>query len=181
MSLVVDDQDVLRRRHVVEYSAHVSLVTLRPAFIHTALPANLLFAFPVQLVPVVDQHSAGLTLPELVFEARRNDLKFRVVVARRSGNEHLEPTFHRQARCNQKNILRESFVLRIGDFVYHLPRNQHRHEDCLAGTCSHLAAKPSERTAIAGNLDSYALRRRGLSEPDERFDGFQLAEEKSAV
>ena len=38
-----------------------------------------------------------------------------------------------------------------------------------------------ERPAVAGNLDSHSFGSRGFRQPDQRFDGFQLAEEEAAV
>src|SRR5271169_3436618 len=87
MSLVVDDQDVLRGSHLAQHFADIGFIVLCAALVHTAFLPNLFVGFPIQLVPVADEHPAGLTLSQFVFEARRNDLEFCVIVAERAGTK----------------------------------------------------------------------------------------------
>src|SRR6185312_7157363 len=47
-------------------------------------------------------------------------------------------------RTHQLNILGKAFVLRIRDFIEHLPCDEHGHQDCFAGTGGHLRAKARE-------------------------------------
>lgn len=81
MRFIVDDYDVLCRSHFFEYLAHVSVVALRAALVHAALPADLLVALPIELGPIADKRSAGLPVAELVFKGRRDYVKDSVVIA----------------------------------------------------------------------------------------------------
>ena len=50
----------------------------------------------------------------------------------------------------------------------------------LARPGRHLRADPRERPAVAGDDDALPFRWRCLDQPDQRLDGFQLAEEEPA-
>jgi hypothetical protein len=80
---------------------------------------------------------------------------------------------------DDKDVLGEAGVLRIGDLVDDLPGNDHGHDDGLAAAGGHFAAQARERTAVAGNGQANLLRFVGLGQPDEGFDGLQLAEEEA--
>jgi hypothetical protein len=114
---VIDDDDVLRRRHFAEHIAHVCFVTLCPALINAPFLANLFDGLLVQLVPVVDEHAAGLALTELIFKARRDNLEFAVEVARSSGNKNSQSAFYGQARRDQQKVLRKPLILLICDLL----------------------------------------------------------------
>jgi hypothetical protein len=86
-------------------------------------------------------------LAQLLAQSGGHDIKFVVIIARPGGNEHLQPALDRQTRRDDEYVFRESVVLRIRDFVQHLPRNQHGHDDCFTAACGHLAAKPPRSAA----------------------------------
>src|SRR5262249_53741729 len=100
MGLIVDYDDILGGGHLFQHIAHVSLVAFLPTFVHTVLFENLLLALPVQFVPVPDERAAGLALPYLVFKARRDDLKFGVVVSWAPGNQNLQSVLHSKSWRN---------------------------------------------------------------------------------
>ena len=108
-------------------------------------------------MPVANLHAAGLPLPQLVFQAGRNDLEFLVVISRAARNQHFQPVLHREAGRDHQNVFGKAFVLWIGNFVQHLPCDQHGHQDGLARAGGHFRAQARELTAIAGDFDSDAI------------------------
>ena len=68
MGLVVDHQDVAGVGHLPQHFPDIGFIALGPTLVHALLLGNLLFGFPVQDMPVVDQDPA---LAELLDQARR--------------------------------------------------------------------------------------------------------------
>src|SRR5271167_3655581 len=128
-------------------------------------------------MPVAD---TDLPLAEAVFESRRNKAEFAIVVVR-TGNQNQEAVLYREAGGDDKDVFGESFVLRIADFVEDLPGDEHGHDDGFAGAGGHLGAEAGKVAAIAWDVDTSSFRGRGFGQPDEGFDGFELAEEEAVV
>ena len=178
MGLVVDHQDVPGIGHLAQHFPNIGFIALGPTLVYALLLGNLLFAFPVQHVPVVNQDPA---LAKLLNQAGGHDVELVEVVPRTIGNQDLKPVSHGQARGHDEDVPGKPGILPIGDLVEDLPRRKHGHHDGLARARSHLGAQPPEKSAVTWDYDSPFLGRAGLNEPNERLDGFQLAEEEPAV
>lgn len=129
-------------------------------------------------MPVANQH---LALAQFVHQvsAGRHDAKLFVVVPHRRRFQHCQPALHRQPRRHHQNVFDEARVLRIGNLIEDMPGNRHCHYDGLAGAGGHLAALAHKRPAIAGDVNAHALGGGCFGEPDQRLNGFHLAEEKT--
>ena len=173
--LVVDHQDVARIRHVAEHVAHVGLVAPGAALVDAAPSGDSLLGLPIERMPVADQNPA---LQQLVTQRRRYDAECLVVVFRMGRLQNGQTAPDREAGRDHEHVLGKPRVLRIGNLVQHLPRNDHRHDDGLAGAGRHLRAQARERSPVGCNLYPDPVGRRRLNEPDQRLRGLQLAEEK---
>ncbi len=178
VGLVVDDQQVAGAGHVAQHGAGVGFVALRPALVHAAPAGDHLVRLPLQIVAVLHQY---LALPQLVPQAVGHNAELLIVVARPGQVQHFQPAAHRQAGGDDQHILRVARVLWIGDFVEHLPGDEHGHDDGLAAAGGHLAAQAVEGAAVAGHVDAGLAGRGRFGQPDERFDGFELAEEEAQL
>jgi hypothetical protein len=134
-----------------------------------------LFGFPVQRLPVVNDDFA---LAELFFKARRQDVELFVIVAFAGRDKDAETVPHCQSRSDDQDIFRIACILWVCDLIQDLPCDEHRHNDSLAGTGSHLATKPLEIATIGGYLDTHLFRLRRFCQPYQGLDGLELAEEK---
>ena len=114
MRLVVDDDQIPRRRHFPQHFADIRFVALRAALIDRSPPGHLGVGLPIELMPIVNEH---LPLPQLIVHCAGHDAEFVVIVSRTVGNQNRQPAPHRQARSHYQNILRVALVLRIGHFV----------------------------------------------------------------
>ena len=132
----------------------------------------------MERVPVANQH---LALAKLLPQCRRHDIKVLVVVIVAGRDEHLQAPLDRETGRHDEDVLGEAGVLRVGDLVQDLPGDHHRHDDGLAGAGRHLGAQPLKRSAVAGDVDAHPLRWRRFGQPDQRLDGFELAEEKPVI
>ena len=110
MGFVVDDEDVLRRGHLLQALRGRRLRrSWRRACRRCLRLGDLLLGLPVQRVPVADH---DLALAQLVLQAQRDDVELLVVVAAATGDEHLQAVLDRQARGDDEDVLREARVLR---------------------------------------------------------------------
>lgn len=126
-------------------------------------------------MPVLDE---DFPLPEFFCKARRDDGESVVVVALGGGDENGETAFDGEARGDDKDVFGKSGVGGVGGLVEDLPGDEHGHDDGLAGAGRHLAAVSGEAAAVALDIDPGLFRGWRLGEPDERFDGLELAEEE---
>src|SRR5712664_1429608 len=83
---VIDDHDILGRRHILKDFPSVGFVAEGSAFIHGLTLRNSLLGFPVELMPV---SYFDFALTECIFEARRNEAEFAVIIFW-AGNEYLQ-------------------------------------------------------------------------------------------
>ena len=118
---------------------------------------------------------------------RRRDLARLVVVVRLARQQHAKPILDRDAGSDDQEGAGE--ILRVlARGVDRLPGDQHGHDGRLAAARRHLqgeAEKPGIGLLVGlGDLIQKALRRRtlrrDLGQPDDRLDGFDLAEEGTA-
>ena len=169
--LIVDDDQILVRGQLAEHAAHIGLIALG------ALPDHGLGLLLErhQAVPIVDQQ---FDLVELLAQGLVGaDREQVVVVLRVTWLQHLQALLHCQARGDDEDRAGEVLVaLRISQRVEHLPGDDHRHHRSLAAAGRHLAAQALPCTAIARNRHALLELGRRFHLPDQRLDGFELAE-----
>ena len=122
--------------------------------------------------------------PDLRQHLRRRDLAGLIVVVRLARQQYAKPILDRDARSDDQEGAGKIFgVLPRG--VDRLPGDQHGHDRRLAAPGRHLQGQ-AEKFGIGllvgfGDLIQKTLRRRtlrrDLRQPDNRLDGFDLAEE----
>ena len=131
---------------------------------------------------VVGDHD--LRAPDLRQHLRRHDLARLIIVVRLARLQHAEPILDRDAGRDDQEGAGE--VLRfLAGGVHRLPGDQHGHDGRLAAARRHLHGQAEQfRIGLLvglGDLIQKALRRctlrRDLGQPDDRLDGFDLAEE----
>ena len=137
VGLVVDDQDIASIRHVAQHFTDIGFVALGSAFIDTPLLGDLLLGFPVERVPVANH---DLALAELVEQRRRDNAERLVVVLRVGRLQDRQTALDRQPRRYDQDVGSKPDILRMGDFIQHMPGNDHAHDNGLAGTGRHLGA-----------------------------------------
>ena len=128
-------------------------------------------------MPVANEDFA---LAEFVFEAGRDEAEFPVVIGG-AGNEDLETALDSEAGGNDEDVFREALVLRVGDFIEDLPGDEHGHDDGFAGASGHFGAEANKWAAVTRNVYADAFGGGSLGEPDESFNGFELAEEEAVI
>ena len=125
-----------------------------------------------------------LRAPDLRQHFRRRDLAGLIIVVRLARQQYAKPILDRDARSDDQEGAGEILgVLPRG--VDRLPGDQHGHDGRLAAARRHLHGQ-AEELGIGllvglGDLIQKSLRRRtlrrDLRQPDDRLDGFDLAEE----
>lgn len=99
------------------------------------------------------------------------------VRCRNDNSLSLEALAYRQIGADDKDCVAEPAVLRLAGLVEHAPRDEHGHDDRLAGARGHLQAVPGIPFLLL-QWKPRDLRDRALHEPDRRLDHLQLAEEE---
>ena len=117
-------------------------------------------------------------LPEFVEQVRGYDAEFFVVIFSGRRIQYGQTAFHRKTGRDDQNIFRKMRILGISDLVQDIPGNDHRHDNGLTRAGRHFRAQPPERSAIGRNLHADPIGSGRFGEPYQRFDCFQLAEEK---
>jgi hypothetical protein len=123
-------------------------------FVDTALLIELLFSIPVEPMPVANHDLAPAKLLDQPFRDNAEDF---VVVAGVRRLQHGKAAFYGQARRDHRYILGKARVMRISHLVQSMPRNDHRHYDCLARAGCHLRTKAAESISIGWHLNANAV------------------------
>ena len=175
MRLVVDDKQIPRPGHFAQYIADVCLVALRAPLVHAPPPSDLLVRIPIQRVPIPN-HDAALI--QSVEHRTGDDPKLVVVMLLMRRLQDGQSAPHGEAGRHDEDVLGEARVRRVGGLVQQVPRDDHRHDDSLAGAGRHLGAEAIELAPIAGNYDAHPFRSRRLQQPYQRLHRLQLTEEE---
>jgi hypothetical protein len=132
-------------------------------------------------VEVRHEDTGVLETDELI---RGDEVALDVVVAGQVGEEHRQAVADRDARGDDEERVREAAVLRVGELVERVPRDEHRHNHGLARPCRHLVGDPVQAGVLPLVLLAEAVLdpRLGpagdLGEEDRRLEGLDLAEEQ---
>ena len=141
MCLVIQDDDpALVAQLAADAIDHLSgrlgegTVAVRPENRTRGLVDGLLFAKLEGVV--VREHE--LRLLKLVQLMRGDNIQTAVVVVRIVRQQHAQPVANRDPRRDDQKRVRIPGILRVGQFVQRLPRDEHRHHDRLAAARGHL-------------------------------------------
>ena len=130
----------------------------------------------------------NLGFSKLWHEVGRNYVELPIVIVRVVGHQDAQTVADGDAGRDYEESIGEAGILRIGQFVQGLPRDEHRHDDRLAAARRHFASDAiKERVGVGVRRvecvfnPGVALLLRHLGQIDESFEGFDLAEEKAAL
>ena len=115
----------------------------------------------------------------------RDDVALAVVVVRVVRQQDAQPVADGDAGGDDQEGVGEAGVLRVGELVERLPGDEHGHDDRLAGAGGHLErdARQAGVRGVVGLADvvldpGVAVLLGDLGDVDDRFEGFDLAEEE---
>ena len=190
VALVVHDEDILHVHQVghdaLEHLAFGLLCAQRAVAAAQQLPADLgeLHAFAQHEGVVVGDNDLGL--PDVGQHVGRHQLAAAVVAVRVVGLEDAQAVADGDAGRDDEEALGESLAAGPADRVHRLPGDDHSHDGGLTGAGGQFEGDAQQVGVglLVGVFEALedcpALRPhfgRDFSEPDERFDGLDLAEE----